>query len=142
MNAFRGGASGVFSREDPMNSFLDCVVQVRKGHIWAGAQATTFLLEAIRSSPFTSLSQTSKSLPLTYRERQVVQYAVRGKPNKTIASDLGLSEHTVKNYLYRAFEKLGVSNRVELLFYLSTRGHDPGLQEPVGGKGTPKDERS
>jgi len=34
-----------------------------------------------------------------------------------------LSEHTVKNYLFRAFEKLGVSSRVELLFYLTIRGH-------------------
>ena len=43
--------------------------------------------------------------------------------NKTIASELNLSEHTVKNYLFRAFEKLGVSSRVELLFYLTIRGH-------------------
>jgi len=40
-----------------------------------------------------------------------------------IASEMGLSEHTVKNYLFRAFDKLGVSSRVELLFYLTTRGH-------------------
>jgi two-component system, NarL family, nitrate/nitrite response regulator NarL len=126
MSAFRSGARGVFSREEPMNSFLDCVEQVRKGYIWAGAKETTFLLDAIRSAPFTSLSSASKSLPLTYREGQVVQYAARGKPNRVIALELGLSEHTVKNYLYRAFEKLGVSNRVELLFYLSTRGQDTG----------------
>jgi DNA-binding NarL/FixJ family response regulator len=43
-----------------------------------------------------------------------------------IATDLGLSEHTVKNYLFRAFEKLGVSNRIELLFYLTLRGHTLG----------------
>jgi two-component system, NarL family, nitrate/nitrite response regulator NarL len=52
---------------------------------------------------------------------QVVRAAASGKTNKAIARDLRLSEHTVKNYLFRAFEKLGVSNRVELLFYLSTR---------------------
>jgi hypothetical protein len=40
-----------------------------------------------------------------------------------IASELNLSEHTVKNYLFRAFEKLGVSSRIELLFYLTMRGH-------------------
>jgi DNA-binding NarL/FixJ family response regulator len=52
-----------------------------------------------------------------------VQCAAKGKTNRAIASDLQLSEHTVKNYLFRAFEKLGVSNRVELLFYLTMRGH-------------------
>jgi predicted transcriptional regulator len=66
------------------------------------------------------------------------QAAARGKTNKVIASELGLSEHTVKNYLFRAFDKLGVSNRVELLFYLTSRGQtaeptraDTGDGEPV-----------
>jgi DNA-binding NarL/FixJ family response regulator len=53
----------------------------------------------------------------------VVKCAARGKTNKSIAAELGLSEHTVKNYLFRAFEKLGVSSRVELLFYLTVSGH-------------------
>ena len=64
-----------------------------------------------------------ESSPLTLRELEVVKCAARGKTNKVIASELSLSEHTVKNYLFRAFEKLGVSNRVELLFYLTSRGH-------------------
>ena len=55
-----------------------------------------------------------------------MQHAAKGKTNRAIANDLGLSEHTVKNYLFRAFEKLGVSNRVELLFYLTIRGHSFG----------------
>ena len=66
---------------------------------------------------------------LTARELQVVQYAARGKTNKAIASELYLSEHTVKNYMFRAFEKLHVSNRVELLFYLAARGHPFGPPE-------------
>jgi two-component system nitrate/nitrite response regulator NarL len=56
----------------------------------------------------------------------VVQCAATGKTNKVIAAELGLSEHTVKNYLFRSFEKIGVSNRVELLFYLTLRGHSLG----------------
>ena len=63
------------------------------------------------------------------RELQVVKCAARGKTNKVIARELGLSEHTVKNYLFRAFEKLGVSNRVELLFYLTQRGHNLGANQ-------------
>ena len=61
---------------------------------------------------------------------QVVQYAAKGKTNRTIANELGLSEHTVKNYLFRAFEKLGVSSRVELLFYLTIRGHTFSATKP------------
>jgi DNA-binding NarL/FixJ family response regulator len=52
--------------------------------------------------------------------------------NKIIAAELGLSEHTVKNYLFRSFEKIGVSNRVELLFYLTMRGHPLGQAKANG----------
>jgi len=68
----------------------------------------------------------------------VVQCAARGRTNKAIASELCLSEHTVKNYLFKAFEKLGVSSRVELLFYLAIRGYSFGQprveQENEAGK--------
>ena len=127
INAFQSGARGVFSREQPMNEFLDCVEHVRKGYIWAGRQETKSLLEALRHIPSPNLITARDSPTLTARELQVVQYAAKGKTNKTIANDLGLSEHTVKNYLFRAFEKLGVSSRVELLFYLTLRGHTFGM---------------
>jgi two-component system, NarL family, nitrate/nitrite response regulator NarL len=120
--AFRCGARGVFSREQSMPEFLDCVTQVGKGFIWAGRDETEFLLSAFRSIPSPNLSPASDGPILTARELQVVQCAATGKTNKVIAAELGLSEHTVKNYLFRAFEKLGVSSRVELLFYLTTHG--------------------
>lgn len=123
IKAFRSGARGVFSRQQPMADFLDCVEHVRKGFIWAGREETNSLLEAFQNIPAPNLFTASDSPTLTARELQVVQYAAKGKTNKTIASELGLSEHTVKNYLFRAFEKLGVSSRVELLFYLTLRGH-------------------
>ena len=113
----------MFSRQQPMADFLDCVEHVRKGFIWAGKEETNSLLEAFQSIPAPSLVTAIDSPTLTVRELQVVQYAAKGKTNKTIACELGLSEHTVKNYLFRAFEKLGVSSRVELLFYLTLRGH-------------------
>jgi len=71
---------------------------------------------------------------LSLRELQVVKGAARGKINRMIASDLGLSEHTVKNYLFRAFEKLGVSNRVELLFYLNIRDRTLGAIHSEGSE--------
>jgi len=140
ITAFRCGAHGVFSRQQPVADFLDCVEHARKGFIWAGAQETTFLLDAFSSMTSPNLAQDSESSPLTMRELQVVKCAARGKTNKSIACELGLSEHTVKNYLFRAFEKLGVSNRVELLFYLTQRGHTfgPGrANDPESDLGIP-----
>jgi DNA-binding CsgD family transcriptional regulator len=52
---------------------------------------------------------------VTKREAGVVRWAVEGLSNREIARKLGLAEHTVKNYLFRVFDKLGVSNRVELV---------------------------
>jgi len=139
INAFRSGARGVFSRQRPMSEFLDCVDHVGKGMIWVGRQDTDVLLDAFKSIPAPNILSTSSVPTLTARELQVVQCAAQGKTNKAIASELLLSEHTVKNYLFRAFEKLGVSSRVELLFYLTIRGHtfrsarsDP--EEPVLGE--------
>lgn len=123
INAFRCGARGVFSREQPIAEFHSCVESVLKGSIWAGRQETNVLLEAFRSIPALNVTNEDNSPALTVRELQVVQCTAKGKTNKAIASELGLSEHTVKNYLFRAFEKLGVSSRVELLFYLTQRGH-------------------
>jgi two-component system, NarL family, nitrate/nitrite response regulator NarL len=123
ISAFRSGARGVFSRQQPMAEFLDCIEHVKKGFIWAGREETNALLKAFKNIPAPSVLTASTSPPLTKREFEVVQCAARGHTNKTIASQLGLSEHTVKNYLFRAFDKLGVSSRVELLFYLTIRGH-------------------
>jgi DNA-binding NarL/FixJ family response regulator len=123
INAFRCGARGVFSRQLAMSEFLDCVRHVAEGRIWAGKKETNALLQAFKSIPAPNVLFANDAPELTVRELQVVQCAAKGKTNKIIASELRLSEHTVKNYLFRAFEKIGVSNRVELLFYLTIRGH-------------------
>jgi two-component system, NarL family, nitrate/nitrite response regulator NarL len=126
MSAFKFGARGVFNRQMSMHQLLDCVEHVRKGSIWVGPEETVFLLEAIRRIPLFCTLAEPNSQTLSMRELQVVRAAANGKTNKTIANDLNLSEHTIKNYLFRAFEKLGVSSRVELLFYLTMQGHTLG----------------
>jgi two-component system nitrate/nitrite response regulator NarL len=120
--AFRSGARGVFCRQRPLTEFVSCIEYVCRGFIWAGAEEAVMLLDFFRSVPTPDLRVASDTTPLTFRELQVVRCASRGKTNKAIATELGLSEHTVKNHLFRAFEKVGVSNRVELLFYLMQKG--------------------
>jgi two-component system, NarL family, nitrate/nitrite response regulator NarL len=131
INAFRAGARGVFSREESKGEFINCVRHVCKGSIWAGAEETGHLLDALRNFPAIGAMASGDEPALTAREMQVVRAAAKGRSNKAIAGELGLSEHTVKNYLFRVFEKLGVSSRVELLFYLTMRGHMPGSEPEV-----------
>jgi DNA-binding NarL/FixJ family response regulator len=132
IGAFRAGARGVFSRLQSMAEFHACIEHVRQGGLWAGHVEADYLLEALRSIPAPNPHTAGNAAPLTRRESQVVSCAAQGKTNKSIAQELGLSEHTVKNYLFRAFDKLGVSSRVELLFYLTTHGH---LSSPASFEG-------
>ena len=116
--AFRCGATGVFSRTEPLCDLLACIERVSRGEIWASKNHSQFLLEALRSAPSCEGIDAGKIGLMSHREFQVAECAAQGQSNKQIADRLGLSEHTIKNYLFRIFDKLGVSNRFELLFLL------------------------
>jgi two-component system nitrate/nitrite response regulator NarL len=62
------------------------------------------------------LSASGEAL-LSAREVDVVRCVAEGLSNREIAQRLNLREHTVKNYLFRIFDKLGVSSRVEVVLY-------------------------
>ena len=57
----------------------------------------------------------------------MAEHAAQGQSNEQIADELKLGEHTVKNYLFRVFEKLGVSSRFELLFLLFNERKSPAI---------------
>jgi predicted transcriptional regulator len=65
----------------------------------------------------------------------VVRYVAEGLSNREIAQRLGLTEHTVKNYLFRIFDKLGVSKRVEVVLYAYSLGSAGEIAEPTNGNG-------
>jgi two-component system, NarL family, nitrate/nitrite response regulator NarL len=118
MASFRCGAMGVFCRTGPLSELHICIERVSRGEIWASRSHSQFVLEALRSIPSCEAIETGRIGLLSHRELQVAECAAQGHSNKQIADRLGLSEHTIKNYLFRTFEKLGVSSRVELLFLL------------------------
>lgn len=116
--AFRAGAKGVFSRAQTDISLLaKCVRKVMEGEIWADNKQILYLLEAVTGCGDVTRSPASTPVKLTPREQSVVRLVVQGMVNREIADTLHLSEHTIKNYLFRIFDKLGVSNRVELALY-------------------------
>lgn len=130
IKAFQSGARGVFTQQGSMSDFLHCVEHVQKGFIWAGNEESTILLGVLKCIPAQGMLTESEAVALTGRELQVALCAARGQTNKAIAKQLRLSEHTVKNYLFHAFEKLGVSSRIELLFQLTVRGQSFGPAGP------------
>ena len=118
IGAFRCGAFSVFCRTESLSELSSCIERVSRGEIWASQAHSGFLLEALRSTPSCEGIVTGRIDQLSRRQLQVAEHAAQGESNKQIADRLGLREHTVKNYLLHVFEKLGVSNRIELLFLL------------------------
>ncbi len=114
VDAFRGGARGVFCRTDSIGRLCKCVYSVHKGQVWASSNELQFLLEALAEAASLRVVNAQGINLLTKREGQVVHLVAEGLTNRGISRELHLSEHTVKNYLFRIFDKLGVSTRVEL----------------------------
>jgi two-component system, NarL family, nitrate/nitrite response regulator NarL len=117
VEAFRRGARGVFCRNQPMKMLTKCVHRVHEGQLWISDNQVESLLEALVDAPTTRLVNSRGAKLLTKREEQVVRWLVEGLTNSGIARELKISENTVKNYVYRIFNKLGVSSRVEVLLY-------------------------
>ncbi len=116
LDCFRAGAKGIFAKHEQLESLCKCIRCVHEGQIWARSVELEHALEALANSPLVRATNHKGLELLSARERQVVQYLAAGMTNREIAESLGLSRHTVKNYLFRIFDKLGVSSRTELLY--------------------------
>jgi len=124
VSAFRSGARGIFCITDASLRLLcKCIQCVASGQIWADAGQLGYLLDSIVEVPSLRVLNSKGDSLLTPREEQVVALVVEGLANRPIASELNLSEHTIKKYLFRIFEKLGVSSRVELVLYAVNHGN-------------------
>jgi DNA-binding NarL/FixJ family response regulator len=115
IEAFRFGADGVFCRNSPFDMLCKSVDALAKGQIWANSKELRYVMEEFMRAPKQRKVDPAVENRMTKREGDVVRLAVEGLSNREIARELGLTEHTVKNYLFRVFDKLGVSNRVELV---------------------------
>jgi DNA-binding NarL/FixJ family response regulator len=117
LEAFRSGARGILSRDDPFDMLQKCILKVYEGQVWANTQQLTFLLESLFDSAPVPIRDAKGTALLTSRELSLVQLVAEGRTNRDISQELRLSEHTVRNYLFRIFNKLGVSTRLELALY-------------------------
>lgn len=123
VNAFRSGARGLFCFADsPFRALCKCIQVVHEGQIWATAAQVDYLIDLVSQVPSLRVVNANGSNLLTPREEQVVALVAEGFPNREIAQELGLSEHTVKKYVFRIFDKLGISTRVELVLYAVSHG--------------------
>ena len=135
VNAFRSGARGVFCRSGSVKMLCKCIYAVHQGQIWANTLQMQVILGALEAQvpARTGNTRPKQENLLSKREREVLACVADGLKNREIARRLQLSEHTVKNYLFRLCDKVGSSGRVELMLYALTRGEVDGAQADHGG---------
>lgn len=127
VNAIHCGARALFCCDrQPLRALCKCVYSVYKGQIWTNADQMNYIIDALRQAPALHLFSARGAPLLTSREEQVVALVAEGMSNREIARRLKVTENTVKKSMLRIFDKLGISNRVELVLYALTARGGPG----------------
>jgi two-component system nitrate/nitrite response regulator NarL len=113
---YRKGVRGIISRSISPDLLVRCVRRIAAGETWIDNQSVTWVIEAYRAQAAALVSP--KSQPrLSAKEMAIITCITQGKRNKEIAYQLGTTEQVIKNYLRKIYDKLGVSDRLELALY-------------------------
>lgn len=124
IDAMRSGAMGLVHKEEPAEMLVEAIQRVYAGEVWFDRSMMASLLCQVtrRNDAPTTDSETVKMATLTEREREVVALIGEGLKNRQLAARLFISETTVRHHLTSIFDKLGVSDRLELVIYAYRHG--------------------
>ena len=127
LHAFRAGAKGVFCRsEKKLDMLWKCIAAVHQGQVWASSRQLQLLLNTLTKARSIRDASSPGMKTLATRETHVANLVAEGLPNKEIALRLSITEHTVSNYLFRIYNKLGISTRVELVLHIMKQREEHG----------------
>jgi two-component system, NarL family, nitrate/nitrite response regulator NarL len=118
VEAFRNNARGIFCRTRSWRELRKCIRSIHKGEIWVNNTELEYITDALKEIPAARIIDVEMATLLSKREEEVARLVAAGLSNRDISEKLGLSEHTVKNYLFHIFEKLSISTRIELVLYI------------------------
>jgi DNA-binding NarL/FixJ family response regulator len=117
------GAHGVVLRDSALQLLLKSIRCVSNGQYWIGQESFSDVIHALgRMTADERTSAANRDFGISTREMEVVTHVVAGYTNKDLGRKLGISEQTVKHHLTNIFEKLGVSNRLELVLFAVDHG--------------------
>jgi two-component system, NarL family, nitrate/nitrite response regulator NarL len=115
VRAMRLGARGVVLKQSASDLLVKSIRKVYEGEIWLDNQITGEVIDAFKKSA--ESGQRREKPLLSDREKEIVQLVAQGFRNREIGAKLFISEQTVKNHLHNIFDKLGVSDRLELALH-------------------------
>ncbi|HMD85427.1 MAG TPA: LuxR C-terminal-related transcriptional regulator [Terriglobia bacterium] len=124
VEAFRAGAKGILARNESVKLLGKCLECVYAGNIWINNEQLKYLIDELAVCTPPRFADSKGAPLLSKQEHAVVHWMTEGLSNREIAAQLKLSEHTVKNYIFRIFDKLGVSKRVEVILYALSRRNE------------------
>jgi DNA-binding NarL/FixJ family response regulator len=113
---FRRGVKGIITRAISPELLVRCVRKVAEGETWLDNQGVSWVVEAYRQQAQQLMSPRQKT-KLSDKELLIISCVTQGMRNKEIASEIGTTEQVIKNYLRKVYDKLGVSDRLELALY-------------------------
>jgi two-component system, NarL family, nitrate/nitrite response regulator NarL len=113
---YRRGVRGIISRSISPDLLVRCVRRIAAGETWIDNQSVNWVIDAYRSQAAALVSPRSQPR-LSPKEMAIITCITQGKRNKEIAFQLGTTEQVIKNYLRKIYDKLGVSDRLELALY-------------------------
>jgi len=116
VDLYRRGVRGIIPRSISPDLLVKCVRKIAAGETWIDNQSVTWVIEAYRSQAG-NLTNPRNQPRLNQKEMLIIAGITQGKRNKEIAYQLGTTEQVVKNYLRKIYDKLGVSDRLELALY-------------------------
>src|SRR2546429_2999945 len=121
VQAMKLGTSGIVLKQTATELLIKSIRKVHAGEIWLDSHTTAAVMRQFAStehdSPAPANGHTRERPPLSHREREIVALVAQGFKNKEMAEKMFISEQTVKNHLHNIFDKLGVSDRLELALY-------------------------
>jgi len=112
----RLGVRGIVTRSIAPDLLIKCIHKVHEGETWLDHRGVNWVIEAYRAQASLLISPRNR-VKLSPREIQIIAGVTQGLRNKDIAQEVGTTEQVVKNYLRKIYDKLGVSDRLELALY-------------------------
>ena len=119
VEAVRLGAKGVVLKQGASESLLVGIRKVHRGEMWIDQRIVAGVMDAMSRPAGRGVPRRSL---LTARELEIVTLVARGYRNKDVSEQLSISEQTVKNHLHSVYDKLGVSDRLELALHALHHG--------------------